>query len=575
MDQAVQEGAQIINISGGQFSPSGHAHPLLADAVRNCADNGVLIVAAAGNQGCDCLHIPGAMPSVLAVGAMDSRGDPLEFSNWGNAYQSQGVLAPGEDILGAVPPSGTARRTGTSFATPIVSGVCALLLSLQHRRGNPANPKAVRAAILQSALGCEHRSVPDCRRLLAGRLNLTGAVSLLTQGIRTMTASPDATLQPQALAPDTTPTPVSLGAPVASVEPAVCAVEPSETGPPSPLAPVRGGALLAREAGLAAPDVMPSDCGCKGGPPQLVYALGKLGYDFGTEARRDWFVAEMSPLSPYNPQHLESYFLGDPPPWPLLQRLLVPAPELPDLPPPPPLPPPPLPGVPYVRQEKRVGRPEAAEALIWTLNLDATTIYAIQPSGPYAAATYAVLRGFLHDQIPVQEGGEGAERVAVPGYIVGRVRLLNKQVVPVIQPELRGLFDWKTSALIQALRPKLAQIPGINPDEEIASFLSRIYYEFRNLGTTSQGRALNYAGTVALLFARSLQSELAQGYHLDTIAVERSGICRPESDCWDIKLTFYNPKQQLEQSRRVHIFPIDVSDVIPVVLAPEQTFFVR
>ncbi len=57
--QAVQAGANIINVSGGQFSPSGTAHPILADAVRTCAESGVLIVAAAGNQGCDCLHIPG------------------------------------------------------------------------------------------------------------------------------------------------------------------------------------------------------------------------------------------------------------------------------------------------------------------------------------------------------------------------------------------------------------------------------------------------------------------------------------------------------------------------------------
>ncbi len=84
----------MINVSGGQFSPSGTAHPILADAVRACAASGVLIVAAAGNQGCDCLHIPGALPSVLAVGAMDAGGNPLPFSNWGDVYESQGILAP-------------------------------------------------------------------------------------------------------------------------------------------------------------------------------------------------------------------------------------------------------------------------------------------------------------------------------------------------------------------------------------------------------------------------------------------------------------------------------------------------
>jgi len=100
--QAVQEGAHIINISGGELSPSGTAHPLLADAIRDCASRGVLIVGAAGNEGCDCLHIPGALPSVVAVGAMNAGGEALDFSNWGENYQTQGILAPGENILGAI-----------------------------------------------------------------------------------------------------------------------------------------------------------------------------------------------------------------------------------------------------------------------------------------------------------------------------------------------------------------------------------------------------------------------------------------------------------------------------------------
>jgi len=80
---AANQGAQIINISGGQLTPSGEADPPLANAVRYCAEQNVLIIAAVGNDGCDCLHIPGAIPSVLAVGAMNDEGIPLNFSNWG------------------------------------------------------------------------------------------------------------------------------------------------------------------------------------------------------------------------------------------------------------------------------------------------------------------------------------------------------------------------------------------------------------------------------------------------------------------------------------------------------------
>jgi cyanobactin maturation PatA/PatG family protease len=132
---ATEHGAHVINISSGQFEPSGEAHPLLADAVRHCVNSNVLVVAAAGNEGCECLHVPGALPSVLVVGAMDADGVPLAFSNWGERYRTQGVLAPGENVTGASLDGGTVMNTGTSYATPIVAGVAALLLSLQIKQG--------------------------------------------------------------------------------------------------------------------------------------------------------------------------------------------------------------------------------------------------------------------------------------------------------------------------------------------------------------------------------------------------------------------------------------------------------
>src|SRR5207247_1268487 len=91
VDPRRRGGAHVVNISGGQFAPSGGAHPLLADAVRSCTSRGILVVAAAGNDGCDCLHLPAALPNVLTVGALDRAGRPLAFSNWGAAYRSHGI----------------------------------------------------------------------------------------------------------------------------------------------------------------------------------------------------------------------------------------------------------------------------------------------------------------------------------------------------------------------------------------------------------------------------------------------------------------------------------------------------
>lgn len=177
--QSVEHGANVINISGGELSPSDEPHPLLANAVRLCAENGVLIVAAVGNDGCECLQVPAAVPSALAVGAMDAQGLPLDFSNWGEAYQTQGILAPGENILGAAPGGDVTVKSGTSYATPIVSAIAALLLCIQQQSGHQPNPHAVRSAILRSALPCYPHEALDCRRYLVGGLNTAGAHALL------------------------------------------------------------------------------------------------------------------------------------------------------------------------------------------------------------------------------------------------------------------------------------------------------------------------------------------------------------------------------------------------------------
>ncbi|MGH7139053.1 MAG: S8 family serine peptidase, partial [Pirellulales bacterium] len=52
INEAVEAGAHVINISGGELTNDGEAEPLLARAVRFCKDEGVLVVAAAGNNSC-------------------------------------------------------------------------------------------------------------------------------------------------------------------------------------------------------------------------------------------------------------------------------------------------------------------------------------------------------------------------------------------------------------------------------------------------------------------------------------------------------------------------------------------
>src|SRR6202035_2170591 len=105
IDRAVEEGAHIINISGGQLTYAGEAEDLLERSIQSAKKKNVLIVAAAGNDrdpvpGIEqCLHVPAAIPTVLTVGAIDETRHPLNFSCWGPAYDDQGILAPGKDIL--------------------------------------------------------------------------------------------------------------------------------------------------------------------------------------------------------------------------------------------------------------------------------------------------------------------------------------------------------------------------------------------------------------------------------------------------------------------------------------------
>ncbi|MFD0319322.1 cyanobactin maturation protease PatG family protein [Streptomyces flavalbus] len=192
IERAVHEGAHVINISGGERVPDGKPDYILAHALQLCENSGVLVVAAVGNDGCDCLQVPAAVPSVLAAGAAGGDGEPLPINNWGAAYRENGVLAPGEDIEGAAPGGGRVAMTGSSFAAPLVSGVAALLVAAQLRQGRTADPLAVRRAILDTASTppCSPSEAPECRRYLAGQLSAARAYEHLSRGNDTAVSDP-------------------------------------------------------------------------------------------------------------------------------------------------------------------------------------------------------------------------------------------------------------------------------------------------------------------------------------------------------------------------------------------------
>lgn len=122
---AVNLHAQIINVS----VTASHFAPDLVYAVNYALRHNVLVVAAAGNDFAsgNGPEYPAATPGVLAVGAVDARGQRASFSESGS-YIS--VVAPGTDLLGpGAGGVGLVSGSGTSFATAYVSGVAALVRS--------------------------------------------------------------------------------------------------------------------------------------------------------------------------------------------------------------------------------------------------------------------------------------------------------------------------------------------------------------------------------------------------------------------------------------------------------------
>ena len=139
----------------------------------------VLLVAAAGNDGCAFIHLPAGVESVLSVGALGCTGRPLETSNWAEPYRRNGLLAPGEGLPVATLDGGVTTGTGTSYATAVVSGVAAVLLSVAREEGARLDALDIRQILLESAAACELEGEGACDRYLAGTLDVAAALAMV------------------------------------------------------------------------------------------------------------------------------------------------------------------------------------------------------------------------------------------------------------------------------------------------------------------------------------------------------------------------------------------------------------
>jgi len=125
----VQYGVKVANMSLG--GPSSNS--TLQSACDYAYNNGVLLIAASGNDGRSSISYPAAYASVVAVGALASATSLASYSNYGSAQE---VVAPGSNILSTVPFGNYANMSGTSMASPHVAGVAGLIFSVNPSLSN-------------------------------------------------------------------------------------------------------------------------------------------------------------------------------------------------------------------------------------------------------------------------------------------------------------------------------------------------------------------------------------------------------------------------------------------------------
>lgn len=164
---AVDAGAQLINISLGGNGRSS----LVENALEYAQQAGVIVVAAAGNSGTEGVMYPAASPSVVAVGAVDAKNQPMAFSTTGKQVV---VAAPGYQVNAAYPGNRMAAVSGTSFSAPVITGVIAATMSPGSTRylSGTAALSAVNSSLndvgLQGSDFATGGGVPDMWRIRNG-----------------------------------------------------------------------------------------------------------------------------------------------------------------------------------------------------------------------------------------------------------------------------------------------------------------------------------------------------------------------------------------------------------------------
>ena len=182
---AVTAGADVVNMSwGGSGSSTTYQN------VMNWANGqGVVLVAAAGNDGVSSTFYPAGYNNVISVASTTTGDVKSGFSNYGSWID---ICAPGSAIYSTVPGGGYAYKQGTSMASPMVAGLCGLMLSL-----NPGLlPSDIENCLTTTADNINSANPTYIGQLGAGRINALAAMNCISA---TLNNPPIADFQPSAI----------------------------------------------------------------------------------------------------------------------------------------------------------------------------------------------------------------------------------------------------------------------------------------------------------------------------------------------------------------------------------------
>ena len=131
IDYAIEKGAHVISASWGASVPRSQATALL-EAIKRADDKGLIFIAAAANDGknndvTEVYPANNGLPNSITVAASGSSDAKPSWSNYGMA--SVHLSSPGENIMSTLPADKYGNLSGTSMATPLVSGMVAFLKS--------------------------------------------------------------------------------------------------------------------------------------------------------------------------------------------------------------------------------------------------------------------------------------------------------------------------------------------------------------------------------------------------------------------------------------------------------------